>query len=76
MEVSPRRIYRALLQQALRSFDPEHAQTLEEVVKRAELRRSERRERKADKAVLPTGPQRNDSGSNGKLPRLHEHGSE
>ncbi|CAB3737052.1 hypothetical protein LMG27174_06335 [Paraburkholderia rhynchosiae] len=32
---------------------PEHVQSLEEAVKRAEGRRSERRERKADRAVLP-----------------------
>ena len=55
---------------------PEHVQSLEEVVKRAEQRRSERRERKANKAVLPAGPPRTDSGSSGKLPDLHEHGSE
>jgi hypothetical protein len=55
---------------------PEKVQSLEEVVKRAEQRRSERRERQANKAVLPAGPQRTDSGSSGKLPDLHEHGSE
>ncbi|WP_206003286.1 hypothetical protein, partial [Paraburkholderia polaris] len=42
---------------------PEKVQSLEEVVKRAEQRRSERRERQANKAVLPAGPQRTDSGS-------------
>jgi hypothetical protein len=62
MEVSPRRIYRALLYKRFGRSTPEHVQSLEEVVKRAEQRRSERRERKANKAVLPTGPQRNDSG--------------
>ncbi|SFU25982.1 hypothetical protein SAMN05192563_10455 [Paraburkholderia aspalathi] len=55
---------------------PEHVQSLEEVAKRAERGRSERRERKANKAVLPTGPHRTDSGSSGKLPDPHEHGSE
>lgn len=39
---------------------PEQVQTLEEVVKRAEARRNERRERKASQEVLPTGPQRSD----------------
>src|SRR5579864_6742989 len=55
---------------------PENVQSLEDVLKRAEQRRSERRERKANKEVPPTGPQRTDSGSCGKLPDLHEHGSE
>jgi hypothetical protein len=55
---------------------PEHVQSLEEVVKRAEARRSERRERKANRAVLPTGLQRRDSASGGKLPDLDEHGGE
>jgi hypothetical protein len=55
---------------------PEHVQSLEEVMKRAEQRRSEPRERKTNKAVPPTGPQRTDSGTSGKLPDLHEHGSE
>ncbi|NPT46984.1 hypothetical protein GNZ12_37925 [Paraburkholderia sp. 1N] len=54
----------------------EHVQSLEEVVKRAEQRRSERRERKTNKAVPLAGPQRTNSGSSGKLPDLHEHGSE
>lgn len=40
---------------------PEHVQSLEEVVKRAEQRRSERRERKANKEFLPAGPKRTDS---------------
>src|SRR5579864_736620 len=34
---------------------PEHVQSLEEVVKRVEARRSERPERKANEAVLPRG---------------------
>ena len=40
---------------------PEQVQSLEEVVKRAEAGRNERRERKANKEVLPAGPQRSDS---------------
>ena len=55
---------------------PEHVQSLEEVVKRAEARRSERRERKVNRTVLPPGPQRCDNGSRGKLPDLYEPGGE
>src|ERR1700692_2418147 len=55
---------------------PEHVQSLEEVVKRAEGRRSERRARKANRAVLLAGPQRSDDGSSEKLPDLYERGGE
>jgi hypothetical protein len=55
---------------------PEHVQSLEEVVKRAEARRGERRERKANGAVLPRGPESSDDGSRGKLPDLYGHGAE
>src|ERR1700674_4650895 len=37
---------------------PENVQSLEDVVKRAEARRSERRARKTNRALLLTGPQR------------------
>jgi hypothetical protein len=46
---------------------PEHVQSLEEVVNRAEGRRSERRERKANRAVPLTEPQRSDDGSSEKF---------
>src|SRR5260370_38490974 len=39
---------------------PEYVQSLEEVVKRAEGRRSERREKKRKKEVAPRGPQPRD----------------
>ena len=55
---------------------PEHVQSLEELAKRAEGRRNERRERKANRAVSPTGPQRSDDGSSEKLPDLYGRGSE
>jgi hypothetical protein len=55
---------------------PEHVQSLEDVVKRAEGRRSERRARKTNRAVLPAGPQRSDDGSSEKLPDLYERGGE
>jgi hypothetical protein len=55
---------------------PEHVQSLEEVVKRAEARRSERRERKANRAVQPAGSERSDGASGGKLPDPHEHGGQ
>jgi hypothetical protein len=55
---------------------PEHVQSLEEVVKRAEARRNERRERKTNRAVPPTGPQRSDDGSSDKLPELCARGGE
>jgi hypothetical protein len=55
---------------------PEDVQSLEEVVKRAEARRSERRERKTNKAVLPAGLQPSDNGSREKLPDQYEHGGE
>ena len=50
---------------------PEHVQSLEEVVKRAEGRRGERRERKANRAVPLTEPQRSDDGSSEKRPNLY-----
>jgi hypothetical protein len=55
---------------------PEHVQSLEEVVKRAEGRRSERRERKTNRAVPPTGHQRSADGSGEKLPDLYGRGGE
>jgi hypothetical protein len=55
---------------------PEHVQSLEEVVKREQVRRSERRERKSNRAVLPTEPQRSENGSREKLPDLNERGGE
>ena len=51
---------------------PEHMQSPEEVVKRVEGRHRERWERKASSAVLPTGPQRSDNGSNEKELDLFE----
>ena len=45
---------------------PENVQSLEDVVKRAEARRSERRARKTNRALLLTGPQRSDKGSSEK----------
>ena len=45
---------------------PENVQSLEDVVKRAEARRSERRARKTSRALLLTEPQRSDKGSSEK----------
>ena len=45
---------------------PEHVQSLEDVVKRAEGRRSVRRARKTSRALLLTEPQRSDKGSSEK----------
>jgi hypothetical protein len=55
---------------------PEHVQSLEDVVKRAEGRRSERRARKTNRAVAPTGPQRSDDGPSEKLTELCARGGE
>jgi hypothetical protein len=55
---------------------PEHVQSLEEVVEREEGRRRERRDRKTNRAVLPTGPQRSDDESSEKLPDLNARGGE
>jgi hypothetical protein len=55
---------------------PEHVLSLEDVVKRAEGRRSERRARKTNRAVPPTGPQRSDDGSSEKLPEFCARGGE
>jgi len=55
---------------------PEHVQSLEEVVKRAEARRNERRERKTNRAVPPPEPQRSDDGSSEKFPQLCARGGE
>lgn len=55
---------------------PDNVQSLEDVVKRAEGRRSERRERKTNREVQPTGPQGSDAGSSGKLPDLCARGGE
>ena len=55
---------------------PEHVQSLEEVAKRAQGRRSERRERKANRAVPLTEPPSSDDGSGKKLPDLYGHGDE
>jgi hypothetical protein len=55
---------------------PEHEQSLEEVVKHAEGRRSEQRERKTNRAGPPIGPQRSDDGSSEKLPDLYRRSGE
>jgi hypothetical protein len=55
---------------------PENVQSLEDVVKRAEGRRSERRERKTNRAAPPIGPQGSDDGSSEKLPDLCARGGE
>ena len=55
---------------------PEHVQSLEEVVKRLEQRRSERRERKTNRGVLPAGPQHGNDGSSEKMSDLFGHGGE
>jgi hypothetical protein len=55
---------------------PEHVLSLEDVVKRAEGRRSERRARITNRAGPPTGPQRSDDGSSEKLPELCARGGE
>jgi len=65
---SPCGIYRALLSQVLWS---NYARTCAISGRRREAcggRRNERRERKANRAVPPTGPQRSDDGSSERLP--------
>ena len=54
---------------------PENVQSLEDVVKRAEGRRSERRARKTNRALLLTEPQRSDKGS-GEKSADYERGAE
>jgi hypothetical protein len=53
---------------------PEQVQSLEEVVKRAEARRNERRERKAGNEVLPAEPRRTDSARGETSPDRYEPG--
>jgi hypothetical protein len=55
---------------------PEHVRSLEELVKRSEQRRNERRERKTNRVVLPTVPQRSDNGSSEGLPERYERDGE
>jgi hypothetical protein len=59
-----------------RRTTPGHVQSLEDVENRAKGRRSERRERKTNRAVPPTGSQRSDDGSGEKFPDLCACGGE